>query len=139
MYKKYKLENGREVTRKDLIGILNWCKKNLGRSKYFSIKALQIRFQSNLNYFVGVFDIEKNCISINPNKIKNHLDLVVTIIHEYVHFQQNFSKYEEIEIKLPRLRNYYDHPYEAEAERIAQELKKVCYNDLKKELKWVKK
>ena len=139
MSKKYSLENGKQITRKDLIAILGWCKKNIGGSKYFSIRSLQIRFQSNLNYFVGVFDIEKNCIFINPNKIKNHLDLVVTIIHEYIHFQQDFSKYEEIEIKLPRHRNYYDHPYEAEAERIAQERKKDCYNDLKKELKWVKR
>lgn len=138
MNKKYKLKNGKDVTRKDLLAILKWCKTNMGRSKYFSIRALQIKFKSNLEFFVATFDVERNCIEINPNKIENYLDLCATIIHEYVHFQQDFTKYEEIEVKLPRVRNYYDHPYEAEAEQIAQCLKKQCYNILKREMKWIK-
>lgn len=139
MFKKYKLKNGKTTTRKDLLAILNWCKKNLGRSKYFSVRALQIKFKSNLEYYLATFDVERNCIEINPNKIENYLDLVATIIHEYVHFQQNPSKYEEIEMKLPRLRYYYDHPYEAEAEEVAQTRKKECYNSIKLELGWTKK
>lgn len=139
MYKKYKLKNGKNVTRKDLISILDWCKKKLGRSKYFSIRNLEIRFKSNLDYYIAIFDVERNCIEINPTKIRNYMDLVATIIHEYVHFKQNPAKYEEIDMKLPRLRYYYDHPYEAEAEKIAQELKKECFHALKSELGWVKK
>lgn len=139
MYKKYKLKNNVEVTRKDLILILDWCKINLGKSKFFSIRKLQIKFKSNLKFFVGTFDIEKNCIEINPTKIKNYMDLIATIIHEYVHFQQDYTKYEEIELKLPRIRNYYDHPFEAEAEQIAQLLKKDCFKYLKNEIKWIKK
>lgn len=138
MFKKYKLKNGKTTTRKDLLAILGWCKKNLGRSKYFSVRALQIKFKSNLEYYLATFDVERNCIEINPNKIENYLDLVATIIHEYIHFQQNPSKYEEIELKLPRLRYYYDHPYEAEAEEVAQKRKKECYNSIKVELGWVK-
>lgn len=138
MYKKYKLKNGKNVTRKDLLAILEWCKLKFGKSKYFSIKKLKIKFKQNLNFYVGTFDIERNCIEVNPNKIKNHLDLITTIIHEYIHFKQDYTKYEEIELKLPRKRNYYDHPFELEAEEIAQLNKKQCYHDLKKILKWVK-
>ena len=136
MYKKYYLKNGDSINRKQLLAILNWCKKNLGRSKYFSVRALQIKFKSNLEFFIGIFDVEKNCIFVNPIESKNILDLITTVIHEYVHFQQDFSKYEEIELKLPRKRNYYDHPYEREAELKAQKLKKNCFNDLKKEFGW---
>ena len=136
MYKKYYLKNGDCVTRKHLLAILNWCKKTLGRSKYFSIRALQIKFKSNLEFFIGIFDVEKNCIYVNPTGNENVLDFITTIIHEYVHFQQDFSKYEEIELKLPRKRNYYDHPYEKEAETKAQKLKRACFKDLKKEFNW---
>lgn len=136
MYKKYYLKNGDSINRKQLLAILNWCKKNLGRSKYFSIRALQIKFKSNLEFFIGIFDVDKNCIFVNPIESKNILDLITTVIHEYVHFQQDFSKYEEIELKLPRKRNYYDHPYEREAELKAQKLKRNCFNDLKKEFGW---
>lgn len=130
MYKKYEIKNGEKITRKDLLGILGWCKKKLGRSKYYSIRKLQIKFQSNLKYFVGVYDVERNTIFVNPSKVRNYLDLIATIIHEYVHFKQNQNTYENIDMILPRNRNYYDHPFEKEAEDTAQKLKKKCLKEL---------
>ena len=86
--------------------------------------------------FIGVFDIQKNCIYVKPKAIADEYDLIATIIHEYVHFQQDYKEYERLDSILPRKRFYFDHPHEKEAEDKAQSLKKKCFRDLKGKLNW---
>lgn len=134
--KKYKLKNRKTITRKHIVSILDWCRNNLGKSKFFSNESLRIRISTRLKRYIGEFDIERNCIYVNPKKNENELDLIATVIHEYVHFKQDYNEYERLELMLPRRRNYFDHPLEKEAEDTAQKLKSKCYNDLKAKLNW---
>ena len=134
--KAYKLKNRNTVTRKHLVSILDWCRRNLGKSDFFSNETLRVRICTNMGRLMGQFDIEKNCIYVNPKKNEDELDLIATLIHEYVHFKQDYKEYERIDLLLPRRRNYFDHPLEKEAEDMAQLLKAKCYSDLKSELGW---
>jgi len=134
--KKYKLKNKKKITRKHIVAIFDWCKTNLGESNFFCIKSLRIRVSNNMKRFIGVFDIQKNCIYVKPKAIADEYDLIATIIHEYVHFQQDYDEYERIELQLPRRRNYFDHPHEKEAESKAQSLKRKCFNDLQGKFGW---
>jgi hypothetical protein len=134
--KTYKLKNRNTVTRKHLVSILDWCRRNLGKSDFFDNETLRIRICTKMRNFMGEFDVEKNCIYVNPKKNNDELDLIATVIHEYVHFRQDYKEYERIELQLPRRRNYFDHPLEREAEDMAQLLKAKCYSDLKSELGW---
>ncbi len=134
--KNYRLKNRKTISRKHIVSILDWCRENLGRSRFFSNESLRIRISTKLKRCIGEFDIEKNCIYVNPKKNDDELDLIATVIHEYVHFKQDYEEYERIELQLPRRRNYFDHPLEKEAEDLAQLLKTRCYKDLKPKLKW---
>lgn len=134
--KSYKLKNRNSVTRKHVVGIFNWCKENLGKSDFFCNESLRIRITTKLKKYKGEFDVAKNCIYINPRKNNDELDLIATIIHEYVHFKQDYKEYERIDLLLPRRRFYFDHPLEREAEDTAQKLKKKCFRKLKKTFFW---
>lgn len=134
--KSYKLKNKNTITRKHLVSILEWCRHNIGRSDFFNNETLRIRISTKLSKFVGEFNVERNCIYVNPKKNENELDFIATVIHEYAHFKQDYSEYERIDLMLPRRRNYFDHPLEREAEDLAQLLKEKCYNELKQKLKW---
>lgn len=122
---KHRLKDKSIIGRKDLLTILGWCKKNLGKSKFYSIRKLRIRFDNRMET-VGEFGTFTNCIYINPTYCLGKKDLVTTIIHEYVHFLQDPEEYERFfrEIKI---KNYYDHPHESEAEDIAVKLTNECY------------
>lgn len=128
--KNYKLKSGKITNRKELLLILDWCKKKLGRSKYYSIKKIKFRINTKINY-MGFFSIDNNVIYVNPNVHDNFVDLIETIIHEYVHFKQNPREYERLWRKNLFMK-YFEHPHEEEAERIAQSLGKICYSELRK-------
>ena len=125
---KYQLRNKKIVTRKDILQTLDWCKKNLGKSKYFSIRKLKLRIDNYMPY-LGQFDISKNIIYVNPGRHKNRIELAETIIHEYVHFLQNPKLYD----RLWRVdfKDYFDHPHEREAEDVALKLGRKCLKDLR--------
>lgn len=124
---KYKLKNKKEITRKEILQILDWCKENLGRSKYFSIRKLKLRIHKDIHY-LGQFDISKNIMYINPTRHKNRIELAETVIHEYVHFLQNPKEYDRL--YRHDFKDYYDHPHEREAEMIALKLGKKCIKEL---------
>jgi hypothetical protein len=128
--KKYKLKNGEIITKKDMLIILDWCKKKLGRSRFFSIRKLKLRINTNID-FLGLFNIEKNTIHVNPNVQNDLITLIETIIHEYVHFKQNPKEYDRL-CRDNSFKYYFDHPHEEEAEKIALSLGKICFFELKK-------
>ena len=126
---KYQMKNKKVVTRNEILQILDWCKEKLGRSKYFSIRKLQFRIDTRMN-FLGQFDISKNIIYVNPLRHKNRIELAETVIHEYVHFLQNPKEYNRL-LMRSNYDDYYDHPHEYEAESIALKLGKQCLKELK--------
>lgn len=125
---KHLLKNKKEVTREEILQILNWCKRKLGKSKYFPIRKLKLRIHNGIEY-LGQFDISKNIIYINPIRHKNKIELAETVIHEYVHFLQNPKEYNRLLFRND-YKNYYDHPHEREAEKIALKLGKKCLKEL---------
>lgn len=126
--KQYVLRNKKTITKEDMKSILKWCKTYMGRSKYFSIRKLRLRIDSRMK-FLGQFDVHNNVIYVNPTTHKNIVEIIETIIHEYVHFLQNPKEYDRL------CRNfyydYYEHPHELEAETIALRLAKRCHKHLK--------
>jgi predicted SprT family Zn-dependent metalloprotease len=130
--KTYKLIDNTIVTRNDMLVILDWCKNYLGRSKYFSVKNLKLRVKKN-SKFLGHFNIEENHIEINPYIHESFIDLIETIIHEYVHFLQNPKEGDYFDRQY-EYKYYYDHPHEYEAESMALMFNKKCYKDIKYKL-----
>jgi hypothetical protein len=128
--KKYRLKSGRELSKMDMLVVLDWCKKYLGRSKYFSIRKLRLRIDSRMT-FLGQFGVDTNTIYVNPSIHRNFSHIIETIIHEYVHFLQNPKEYDRLSREI-FYDDYYDHPHEYEAETIALELAPKCYKHLKK-------
>ena len=117
------------MTRKTSLLVLDWCKKYLGKSNYFSIKTLNLRINNRID-LLGEFIWEKNTIYVNLKSHKNLLNLIETIIHEYVHFQQSKEKFIKIcgDLDINEMSN---HPYEIIAENMAKTLSKICYKQLK--------
>lgn len=131
--KRYELHSGKKtISKEEMFFILTWCKRKLGRSKYFSIRKLKLVVDNRIK-FLGHFDIDNNIISINPSRHKNILELVETIIHEYVHFLQNPKEYDRLSKMV--YRDYFDHPHEKEAEKIAIKLAPKCLKNLKNKIK----
>lgn len=133
---QYPLKDGSVISRKHLVSVLEWCKRFFGPSMYFPIETLRIRFNSKMELFIGEFDIDKNCIYLNPKLLTSVQDLIMTIIHEYFHFQQDYDEYVDLDMKLPRKRDYFDHPHERLAEDNAIKHWKKCYSDLSKKMRW---
>lgn len=128
--KQYVLKNNSTITKEGIYSILTWCKKYLGRSKYFSIRKLKLRIDNRMS-FLGQFGVDTNTIYVNPRLHKNKIELIETIIHEYVHFLQNPKEYDRL-CRNPKYQDYYDHPHEYEAEKVALKLAKKCYKHLRK-------
>ena len=130
--KVYKLIDNSTITRKDMLLILDWCKYFLGRSKFFSIKKLKLRVKTR-SKLLGQFIIDDNLIEINPLIHNDIIHLIETVIHEYVHFQQNPLEFDYLDRKYD-FDDYFDHPHEYEAESTAIKLSKICYKNIKNKL-----
>lgn len=118
------------ITKKEADKVLEWCKKNIGKSKYHNINTLHTRINNKLHNFLGLYYVNKNRIYVNPSKHKTKINGIATIIHEYVHFTQDPEEYDYYLDIMPRSSKYYDHPHEKEAERIANKLKYKCKKEL---------
>jgi hypothetical protein len=138
----FKLENSEKVTGADLQLLLRWCKKNIGKSKFHSNTTLKIRF-SPIRKWCGQFIFGRNEILIDNRKIEDKIDLVQTVLHEYIHFCQDDSQWKTLnrpinskKFSINSKNNteyrewYFTHPLEKEAEDIAIKLYKKCYKEV---------
>lgn len=90
--------------------LVEWCTQKYGPSKFANIETLTIEIDDSLIYY-GEYDQEDNVIILNRKRHRSLLSWCNTIIHEYTHFTQNMTKYQEY-------RNSYEkHPYEITANR----------------------
>jgi len=111
-----KLEN---VNREFVDLIIDYCVSRFGFSKYqpnFPRFILYNRLCSPSPLHCGHYKFKKNVVSIFKPAHKSCVDLVDTVIHEYVHYLQSNKKY----YKLAKKHGYKDHPYEIEAVEIAK-------------------
>jgi hypothetical protein len=115
--------------------ILQYCIENFGLSRFkdYEIPNIKIhdikpdKTKGFLKTDVAFFNNEKNCITIFKPNVKSFVDFIDSIIHEYTHYKQDLSNYDEMELTY----GYYDHPMELEANKIASEHKWKCKDYVK--------
>ena len=111
--------------------VLNWCWDNLGSSKFQSHKKPDIIYDWVASDLVGEWVSSENEITIYVNEIDSLKEFIQTIIHEYVHYLQSPIWYSRHWNRKPN-QEYFDHPYEFEAEEVAVEYWKVCKKEIMK-------
>lgn len=89
---------------------LLYCMTKLGTHKYKSVPKVSVINNPDLNYF-GVFKCDTNTIVINRAYATNVKLFIQTLIHEYTHYLQNMTQYNQIYKKV----GYDKHPFEIEA------------------------
>jgi hypothetical protein len=110
--------NLEKVDRKFVNSIFDYCISQFGYSKYQRVLPRLILYNRPCRSEpenCGYYDYSKNVICIFKPSHRSCLDLVNTIVHEYVHYLQSEKKY----YKLEKKHEYKDHPFEVEAYEIA--------------------
>lgn len=122
----------KNITRKDIQFMINWCSQKFGISRFALYPALYINRTERK--FYGQYNPYKNRIQINLKKHKSLIHLCGTIIHEYTHYLQDMEKYNVYLYEFNR--TYSNHPYEVTAQhreiKYSKELKSAF-------TKWKKK
>lgn len=116
------------MERYEMDWVLEWCRKKLGKSKFCSVKKIKIRVNNRIQHR-GELKKNYSTIYLNLKKHSTDLEIIETIIHEYVHAQQDLVQYYLLKV-LNDYNKYFDHPYEKEAESIAKKLSKQCLKEL---------
>lgn len=110
---------------------LLWCIKTLKMNPVVPGKP-------RLNYYANRYNAEKKAmmgyyhsnnkrpqITIFPLAIKNTKELIITVIHEYIHYLQD-SRVDRYDILLD-LVSYAEHPHELEANMLSEYFYKECF------------
>jgi hypothetical protein len=114
----------KQFSRKDALRVMNWCKRNVGlnhKRKYLPALEWSAKGED-----CGDYDFEDNIISVYKSKHKSCIDIIHTIIHEWVHYKQSTKKYYEYN----EIFNYQDNPLEIQANELADKMKWKCRKDL---------
>jgi|688.fasta_scaffold1279580_1 hypothetical protein len=114
--------------RKKALKILEWCIINYGASLYYSFLPRIIIKNIEKSEFCGTFNEINGIIEVHTCNIKNDKDLIITIIHEYVHYTQCPETYNIVEFYHSGV--YEKNPLEIWAEKIAQRDWKKCKSEL---------
>lgn len=114
--------------------IFRWCVENLGKSKHADTNNLKLWMHRGMRYmgFTSIPEPHRPIIYVNPNLHKTLKDYVDTIIHEYVHHLQPLKRSYK---KLFKIYTYDNHPFEKEAELIAETYAPICMQWVLNELK----
>jgi hypothetical protein len=109
--------------------ILSWCKKEYGKSKFYKkypkLYLYRIPWEPK-DY--GYFLIDFNEIILFKKPHNTFVEFIDTIIHEYIHYLQDQTKYDKL---LPKGKNNYkNHPFEKESYSIASRDKFKCKKEL---------
>ena len=106
-----------------------WCKGNFGESEFHDTYP-KLAISDVTEYLLGEFDDENNILYVNVKKHENLMDLIATVIHEYVHYLQNtYEHYDRLynEYVIDENADYYKNPFEEEARRISFQSCYPCY------------
>lgn len=121
-----------QLTRKHYNFILNWCVETFGISQ-FNKNIPKLTITKKKSEWCGEYDPDKNKITIwviNHSYIINVID---TVIHEYIHYKQNNKMYDVYFDTYNK--QYHNHPYEISAINKASKYSKKCKKDLLKHFK----
>lgn len=135
----------KNINRKKVLLILEWCKKKFGESEYWKkypylrvYKTSGITLDNEKNGRCG--DYSKGVISIFLGSHTTVRDLCGTVTHEYKHYLLNEKEYniERKNLKKNGIKKDDDinryHPHEKLARRFEGKWGHVCYNELQKKL-----
>jgi Zn-dependent peptidase ImmA (M78 family) len=111
---------------------LEWCEINLGinerkRRKLKLIISHRKRVTGKF-VFYGNYCFYRNRIVIYIPNCNTYKDIIATIIHEYTHYLQSRTKYEEYE----KVYYYSTNPYERQAKRNEVKYTKMCLSDIRR-------
>jgi len=116
----------KQFKRKDALRVMNWCKRNVGlnhKRKYLPVLEWTTYADDR---DCGDYDFDDNIISVYKSNHKSVVDIIHTIIHEWVHYKQSSKKYYE----YAEIFNYHDNPFEIQANEFADKMKWQCKKDL---------
>lgn len=121
--------NKTNITRKNAVKILDWCKLQYGVSKINGTYPT-LKFHRTGKIYAGMYDAEDNVIHVWAMKHRTFLGFIGTMIHEYTHYHQSIKrKYMQLELRY----SYKNHPLEREAIKVEKQDKWKCYYDLFKD------
>jgi Zn-dependent peptidase ImmA (M78 family) len=113
---------------------LEWCESTLGintrKRRKLELRISERKRKSGKFFFYGNYCFYRNRIVIYISNCKTYKDIASTIIHEYTHYLQSRTKYEEYE----KLYYYSTNPYERQAKRNEEKYTKMCLSDIRKNL-----
>jgi len=119
-----------DVNKKTLLKILDWCKEKYGPSKFNSMNTLKLRVNNRIKGECGNYTPVNNTIYVNITAHDSLIEVIDTVIHEYVHFRQDIkNKYHKLYMETYSY-NVDNHPYEKTAYGVALNDRRECYNDL---------
>lgn len=127
-------ENHIKLKKKYATLTIKWCRLNLGvndrkRTKLkFEFTSRKRTIKKAMVY--GNYCFWRNKITLHEPTCKSIKDVVSTIIHEYTHYLQSRTKYQEYEKKY----YYSTNPYEREARRNEEKHTTACIKEIKKYL-----
>lgn len=111
---------------------LQWCEDNLGinqrKRRKLELGISHKKRTSGRFIFYGKYCFYRNRIVIYVSNCKTFKDLISTIIHEYTHYLQSRTKYEEYE----KTYYYSTNPYERQAKRNEVKYTKLCLSDIRR-------
>ena len=125
--------NKKNINRKITKMALEYCSKKLGLSKYngkiptLYISRDKLKGDPRTR---GFYSAEMNTIVLYPKAHDSFVDFINTIIHEYVHYTQDLTKY----TVLYRSYGYDAHPQEIEADTVATKHQWMCKNYIKEKM-----
>jgi hypothetical protein len=118
--------NSNDITRKNAIKIIDWCKREYGVSKINGTYPT-LRFHTTGKTYAGMYDSVENVIHVWKLKHRTFLGFIGTIIHEYTHYHQSIKrKY----VQLEQYYSYKNHPMEREANKVEKRDKKKCFDEV---------
>jgi uncharacterized protein YjaZ len=113
---------------------LKWCKDNFGlcdrKRRKLLFNVSERKRKSGNSDIYGNYCFWRNKITLYlPNNTTIH-DIVATMIHEYTHYLQSRTRYNNYEKT-----HYYSHnPLEREARRNEEKYTKICIRHIKKNM-----
>lgn len=121
------------ITRDLALLVIDYCSKIIGMSEFqkelprIILYDRKCKCPINKNCY-GYYKETENIIVLFKPQHKSLISFIDTIIHEYIHYTQDMTKYDMLEMEY----GYEKHPYEIEALKISNELKYRCKKYLSK-------
>jgi hypothetical protein len=115
---------------------LNWCVEKLGESNYNESPPKLFCYNRVGQDARGYYKDDTNTLVIYLLSHTSVLDLIRTVVHEYIHFLQDPEEYEKyIDVFVGRGGNFDNHPHEQEALLLESKYAPICKKEITAKLR----